>query len=475
MIPTNLDLGKLLKETNSTLKIGYLTYIAGLLNSIPSRTKDLYDDGNEYIPINAQELRKKVNNYKPYIQFLFDNDVIKSNHQYIVGERATGYQFTDKYLFADQDWKEINGFTLLKSLNKVDPFQVRMAKKYRYLKSCMDDNLKIDASAALDYNNQLYRFNSSVTDEQYVYNKSGKLEGKKTINAHLKFRCNEIAINEIIDQKWRFHIDKNVGRCHTNLTNLKSDFRQFITYNGQPLVSVDLKNSQPLLSGLLFNPKFYSTETEKTEILTFGKVMKERRSISNKNYKKIREISLYIMMLNNEFSIGGKGFQEYFDFVQSGTLYKEYRKAVFEATGEEIEKKQIKKEFLRTAYSKNGFISQPSAVYKRIFKDMAPEVFEVFRLFKVGDHTLLPRLLQCIESIIFLDYIAKRIRSEYKSMKIFTIHDSIVCPLGEEDKVKAIMTEEIIKATEMLPVFEVEPWIPGIKESPFYPNLKIAI
>ena len=48
-------------------------------------------------------------------------------------------------------------------------------------------------------------------------------------------------------------IDTTAGRLHSTLTQLKSDLRQFITYDGHPLVSIDIVNSQPYLSTVLLS------------------------------------------------------------------------------------------------------------------------------------------------------------------------------------------------------------------------------
>lgn len=40
-----------------------------------------------------------------------------------------------------------------------------------------------------------------------------------------------------------FIVDPTGKRVHTNLTNLKSDLRQFLSVEGEPLSEVDIKNT----------------------------------------------------------------------------------------------------------------------------------------------------------------------------------------------------------------------------------------
>ena len=50
--------------------------------------------------------------------------------------------------------------------------------------------------------------------------------------------------------------DKTSKRYHSNLTRLSSILRNFITYNGEELVSIDLVNSQPYFSTMILDKDF---------------------------------------------------------------------------------------------------------------------------------------------------------------------------------------------------------------------------
>jgi hypothetical protein len=93
-----------------------------------------------------------------------------------------------------------------------------------------------------------------------------------------------------------------------------------------------------------------------------------------------------------------------------------------------------------------------------MFKEMFPYVYEVFRQIKSKDKSLLPRLLQSIESYLMINVIAKRISIEYPDAPIFTIHDSISTTAEYVDIVEAIMTEELTKAIGHTPKLEPEVW-----------------
>ena len=102
----------------------------------------------------------------------------------------------------------------------------------------------------------------------------------------------------------------------------------------------------------------------------------------------------------------------------------------------------------------DGSLAEP----KRIFKQLFPSVYDVFAKIKQKDKKMLPRILQSIESKLMLDIIAKRIADEYPNMPIFTIHESIVCPVGNENYVAGVIKDEMQKAIGMNPRVSFEYW-----------------
>jgi hypothetical protein len=63
----------------------------------------------------------------------------------------------------------------------------------------------------------------------------------------------DITILGLLRDRQIFFNRCDYGRVHTNLTNLRSDLRQFLTYQGMSLVNLDLKNSQPLIFASVLN------------------------------------------------------------------------------------------------------------------------------------------------------------------------------------------------------------------------------
>ena len=66
-----------------------------------------------------------------------------------------------------------------------------------------------------------------------------------------KTNLNIIALQAIIDGDWFVHRPDEKSRVHTNLTNLKREFRELLRYDDKALVELDIRNSQPLIASIL--------------------------------------------------------------------------------------------------------------------------------------------------------------------------------------------------------------------------------
>ncbi len=66
----------------------------------------------------------------------------------------------------------------------------------------------------------------------------------------VRFYTYKEQIDLIRDRSWIFVADRFSRRIHTNLTQLKRELRAGLRVAGQPLVQIDIKNSQPLFIGL---------------------------------------------------------------------------------------------------------------------------------------------------------------------------------------------------------------------------------
>ncbi|PJB57380.1 MAG: hypothetical protein CO098_11835, partial [Bacteroidetes bacterium CG_4_9_14_3_um_filter_41_19] len=326
------------------------------------------------------------------------------------------------------------------------------------------DGLKIDSVVALEYIKQLYGLrirNPKMCDWD--------LQRRRFKEPIEQYNSAYINIQYLNEGRHHFFVDDRVGRLHTNLTNMQSDVRNFITWKGQPLVSVDISNSQPFLSTLLFKPSFYSTGKGVGEKMTlfsfsggfsFSFSSSSSYSGSSSSFSSGSSGSRPPLMLQKPlYHTEKEDVKLFIDLVKKGQLYDYLSLAFKRELGVELtDRKNIKAAVFQVLFTDNRFIGQLEAAPKRIFRNLFPNVYDLFAAFKKQDSTFLPCLLQKIEARLILDIITKRISKEKPKAPIFTIHDSITTTMDNLDYVKQVMHEELEQHIGIAPNLKVEYW-----------------
>ncbi len=444
-----------------------LFYILSLIHEIPARNKRNGMSDNGFTNLNAQLLQKFVYNYREYLNYLLQHGIILCDDHFIPGIKSKGYRITNEYAGPVAP-KMISNPELIRSLKKHRWELLGKTRKYRYLYKWMD-GLEIDFAAAKNYiKAQLENRLQHPEAREWDYKRKRYKDPLEQFNSAM------INLYYLKDKKFYFFVDPNVGRLHTNLTNMQSDLRNFITWKGQKLVSVDISNSQPYLAVKLFSPSFYDTalkdDGKNFSVLDFTSPKTSIISeISNKLPSKLPNNTLNSLTTTNNAPplMLGKPLQQYdkqdvglfIDLVAKGQLY-EHLEAAFKAElGLTLtSRKNIKAAVFQVLFTDNRFIGQKEAAPKRIFKKLFPTVYLIFSLYKKQDATILPRLLQQIEARLILDIITKRIAHEKPHIPIFTIHDSITTTNDNLEYVKKIMKEELTLHIGIRPNLKVEYW-----------------
>lgn len=449
-IPQNLDLERLTQEVPPPFNyyVDNFKYIVSLITEIPVYNKSVLNTMN-FVPINAQKLKSEIHNYLRYLEYLIKNDVIESDNHYIKDKKSKGYRFTQQYRTEVKPGL-IHKRTLLKKLNKKSRQDPKTKRKYHYLTKWFDSGLQIDFPATQEYLLEELNTNQSIGIE----------------NALLKFNSRYLSAYWLNEKNFFYVVDSNVGRFHSILTCLKSELRNFITYRGQSLVSVDIVNSQPCLSVALLDPNFYSITSNHTDQSNLFNIHNISTSSTNKHNhflspSSLYNITSYIMLSKSHYTSKSQPFMQYKTLVSNGRLYEYIEEKYWQNTGIKVpSRKDLKSIVFTVLFTDNRFYGQKEAAPKRIFRSIFPQVYEVFSQIKKKDSTALPRLLQTIESKLMLDLVAKRIATERPNMPIFTIHDSIVCPDGNEIYVAEVIKEEMEKAIGVTPCLKFEYWKP---------------
>jgi hypothetical protein len=449
IVPSSIDLEKLLKENppDFKYKLDHFYFIIDYLSS----ASDLEDlDNNEgYINMNAATLQSYNHNYKKYVDHLIETHVILSDGKFVKGKKSKGYILNSREVESSTiKYVPIKDFVLRKKI-KSAYLEVQKSQKglkgYSHLTKWFNGNLKIDAKSALEKVEELFPIPTGPI--------RGKKKGKpsRTSRRYKAF----VAIDKIQRGDLYYNVDKNVGRFHSNLTNIKKELREFVTYGDKKIVNIDIKNCQPLLSTLLLKSAFW----KKSKVINFYQFPELYNLLGTtpaKYNKTIQDILLYIMLVENPKTQAGKGFYEYIKLVNSGDFYRGISKTI--APNAVYDKDKMKVMMFMVFFSSNRFIGQVKAIPKKLFKIKFPDVYKVFQLIKKNNHATLPIMLQKIESQIIVERATKRIGMERPNLPIFTIHDSIATIQGEEDYVEKVLKESIFEYTGLSAKIGKEFW-----------------
>lgn len=118
-------------------------------------------------------------------------------------------------------------------------------------------------------------------------------------------------------------------------------------------------------------------------------------------------------------------------------------------------KDKAKAAIFEVLFAGNGYHSPMKTEFTKLF----PTIAQVFQVFKRGNKTILPRLLQLLEAYIILQVVTRRIAKEkHNSVPLFTVHDSIVTTEQYAGYVRDVMQEELTRLVGIPPTLKEEVW-----------------
>lgn len=469
-IPNNLNIVKFVEKNKPINIIGFkidkLIHILNLIYYIPANNKDLVII-DSYVPIYSVLLKKKIENYKDYLNYLIEHKILEGDGNYAKNWKSKGYRFALKY--RNQSLKRVNisDITLIKKIKKLKNEKFESLKGYEYItKWLYSGDLHIDFKAAKDF--AFKDFQDKVNHSElrdYDY------KTKKIKDHHTQYSSALLNIERIKNQDIYMSVDANVHRFHSNLTCMKSIYRNLLTYNGLKLASVDIKNSQPYLSTKLLDPKFWyynkydsifrNKFIDTTIIEDSINLFTINKSLFFRLFQNSYIYSIIIMCLKSVNMPINTDVSTFVDSVSKGNFYELLSKLIKKELGTIItDRKELKAIVFLVLFTDNKFIGQDNAAPKRIFKLLFPNIYKLFAVIKKKDKAILPCILQTLESHLILKVIAKRISKERPHLPIFTIHDSIATTVGNEEYVKRVMEEELTKHTGYPPSLSIDYWTP---------------
>ncbi|WP_207432174.1 hypothetical protein [Sabulibacter ruber] len=534
-VPSNFDIEKHLEQypleewwPQSAIKDfcpDKLHYVLSLPIEIPSNNKDL-KHRNGFVPINSTALKNAIGNeYKHYLDYLVNTGVFDGgNNQYRNGIHSRMYRYTKEYRqgFRTVEVKKTFSFTYKKEITKLEEERLREldSKIGKHLiKQFNKDLLKMDLEGAESYMRST--FLKGVREVGFLNLKNRVIEvnnlnrqdptAKEKLTPRekklLKFYTNLHAAMKIADGNFYHGFDTVSGRFHSSLTNLKKELRNFLTYGGESLYEVDLKNSQMWFSLLLLDREFYGKKRVRGAKFsispssmfidkgipnvidanipsTKAKITFKRLSIhnvlSNEIFQCLPNVFSNVMLQDILKDIDNEDVVHYRNVVLEGKLYDYLLDRYEEKTGrKDMDRGKMKKVMFTILFSENEKetkgretmkamkIREQREAAKDLFRSCFPTVMRLFEYIKQENHRLLACLLQAIEAHVLLNKVCGRIKRERPAMPLFTVHDSILTTEMNKDYLVRVVREECLRLTGYTPRAEPNLLHPGKLEMPF--------
>ncbi|WP_347923360.1 hypothetical protein [Pontimicrobium sp. SW4] len=377
---------------------------------------------SEFVALDKISLKTiTVSNIDRYIKILKNGEFIISDGTYLSNTKSLWYKLNPNFL------------------NDINPLEIAADSKLgkKIIKNIRNSKSHYNR---LPYHLKLMKkeFMQLNFDYDGAYNWIQNNSSESSKLSHL------LSVNQLQDKRFRyFKRNKTNYRLDTNLTNFKSELKQFIIGD---YVSLDLRNSQPTLLGiLLFNLFTPNLNTlcphfeRKNLVKTFGVMALKEISKLHQNNKKENMVNLNL----------------YLSAALKGNLYDEF----VELNNKTASRTEIKDVIFKVLFSQNKIYRNhekiiPYEKEKKIFSSAYPFIYEIVKILKNKNHRNLSIYLQTIESYIFIDCISKRLVEN--GIIPLTIHDSVIIKSVHLNKARGIIEDMFLEQVGLVPAFKVE-------------------
>ncbi|MBK9391764.1 MAG: hypothetical protein IPN68_16820 [Bacteroidetes bacterium] len=420
----------------SEIKLALLLSQIIVVSANNKKTRD--QDG--FVSLSSSMLQRMVREYRQYLDYSRDTGIIQEKSQFIVNKKCRHFRFHPKF---DSKLKvyPIGNYRLPKFVRENFSHNISLPKKYQFLALPFESGeLRIAYRPALDFIERQLNYYLQHPDEVPTYRVTGSIfrRRKRPID---QFNSAMYNLDRLVVQDYHMNIDDTAGRCHSNLTNMPSLLRHFLTYGGESLVSIDVSGSQPYIMNMLLHPSFYIggknfSFSQNIELIEYeyksGRKTNQRGlridQLSTKMEKEIvrskEDASTIITLVNQGQTLASKEFQRYRNITTSGKFYTYLQKGLSRDVNSEFGNlKEVKVEVLRIFFSSNTFFKQEAAKPKQWFAKNFSTIYDITHFYKQYNKSYFPTLLQRAEAEVMLNRVARRISHQKLNIPCFTVHD----------------------------------------------------
>ena len=471
-LPSNFDVDDFLKKEKSNvtkrknIKAAMYYILNTLYNMSMQRKYRVYFEENGGYPLSSKIMNDILGKrYLEALNLLEKYGVISRSGSYQVGEKSKLVSLTEKYSSTEIKIRQI-------------PSDANISKKI------LDNRLLIQnenqtALGKIPFVTKWFDPSRLSVNEKTVHgfiefyraeligripNKLPKGRTSEEIISRINQRVNSMLDTMYSFRRGEMRLSKTGKdhRLHSFLSNTKKELRTLYLFDGKPMVSLDLKSSQPYLFTYLLNPKNWVfikqdifpelftdilTQEEQHQlhsILMFGGFNGIKSTMSNNKpgfYDILWENDFYSLLVERAKS------ENMVDVFPDRAAAK---KAMMMLLFDEGWYKDVSKEFM-------------------LFSKWYPHEAELIKFIKhisrgvkfenpdsEKSTNLLPILLQRIESKLILEYVCEVISREIPDAPLLPVHDCIHTTEEYVEEVTSIMERELKRIVGITPGIKIE-------------------
>ena len=335
--------------------IEYFYYLAHHLT-----IKQIQQNKKEYLPLNTKYLKSiTVWNIYQYIKYLVNGEILKRDN-YTIGGKTYHYKLNPDYLKGFREYEikpDTNLYSKLihkKKLNRshINRLSPHLKEMYRLFKK-----IELDYGKAKEWVKQ-----QPDEAKKYYYHTS---------------------LQMLKDKRFRYFKRNSTNqRLDTNLTNLKSELRQFIK---KDYISIDLANSQPFFLNILLNhikDNIFNINTKDIPLCSGLLGIDIVKWFGKQQFNTLSKIH------HNEPFFKNGELLKFQETVVTGRFYDELISSLDDET---LSRDEVKEILFAILFSRNEIFKdykkiKPYSKEKRLFAKVFPSTYKIVYLLKYKDH-----------------------------------------------------------------------------------------
>ena len=398
-----------------------------------------HDRWERYVPCGSKFLEAMIGrNYKSVVKKLLEAGYIEPDGVYWPGDqqimgKCLGYRLAEHLRPAQTKWRwlPVPSNTLHKRIARwKDKAEQKLSPRQRLMLDQLRE-ISIDGDSARALIPAVVQ--SRILDWTKAI-KAGKIK-KSLDDLQKEFAQQLLRQVEAIERgEWYLKPDR-FGREHSNITNLTSELRQFLSFHGEPLENVDTSNSQPIFLGVsLKNAIKQEQQTGSTTVPYCSAFCAKEEKEEQEEHPAGPQPYCSAHCAEDDPFINE--VDKYLQWCEEG-IYDKLATITRQPRG------KVKQEmFAGVLFNRDNKWQNRTA---RAFEGEFPNIRQDLRDMKAHGYQKVAHAMQRTEAAFMFGKVIPRLLQENPQMPVFTLHDSILTTPHYSGYVQGVMQDEFRK------------------------------